>query len=82
MMINQRQEMVFGGGQRFFTAHKRRGLPGTEAGLTPVVEVDLLPRGKVVDQRAWRQTIVNYLNGSQDKTLYYIMCDNELNPVW
>lgn len=48
-------------------AHKHRGLPGAEAGLTPVVEVDLLPCGKVVNQRAWRQTIINYLNTSQDK---------------
>lgn len=58
MMIKQRQEMVCGGAT-FFMAHKCRGLPGTEAGLTPVVEVDLLPCGKVVDQRAWRQTIIN-----------------------
>lgn len=52
--MRQRQETDFFwgggcaalGGQRSFT------------GLTPVVEVDLLPGGKVVDQRAWRQMIV------------------------
>lgn len=31
---------------------RRRGFPIPEAELTPVIEVDLLPGGKVIDQRA------------------------------